>query len=289
MINTETTPTAYLTEETSPVSLMQNSNLNPAPFELFKSIRLFDSITLKEIQNIGLMNRIDTKFVFHGELLPRLLHQLTNYYNILEIEDSRIFTYENIYWDTPHFSFYHNHHNGKLNRYKVRHRRYKETSATFLEIKFKSNKKRTIKQRMSVQDLHNKMPSTENMFLKQRLPVEFHHLQPSLFGTYKRITFASKKSNERVTIDFDAQFQNPESSKKVHLKKLVIAEVKRPIALASSLFLDIMHNYRIHTSSFSKYCIGCSMTAPEQIKTNRFKMQLRGLNFIELKDNHKWN
>ncbi|KAA3656938.1 MAG: VTC domain-containing protein [Calditrichaeota bacterium] len=289
MLNTETTPAAYFTEETLPVSLGHNTNPNPASFNMFKEIPQFDSISLKDIQNIGLMNRIDTKFVFHGKLLPMLLQQLTNHYYVLEIEDSRIFTYENVYWDTPDFRFYHNHHNGKLNRYKVRHRRYKETGTAFLEVKFKSNKKRTIKERISVHGLHKKMPLPENMFLKQRLPAEFHHLQPSLFGVYKRITFASKTSEERVTIDFDARFQNPGTGEKVHLKNVVIAEVKRPKAVAYSRFLDIMHNHRLHTSSISKYCIGCSMTAPERLKTNRFKMKLRGLHLIERKDCNKWN
>ncbi|KAA3615948.1 MAG: VTC domain-containing protein [Calditrichaeota bacterium] len=251
------------------------------PYSLRYRVLGFDSISLNDIQNISLMDRIDTKFIFTRQLLQQIFHQLTDFYNILEIKDNRIFTYQNVYWDTPGFSFYHNHHNGKLNRYKVRYRRYKETSTTFLEVKFKTNKKRTIKERISVRGLHKKMPGSDHSFLKKRLPEEFHHLQPSLIGIYKRITFASKTSNERVTIDFDARFQNPSSGEKVHLKSLIIAEVKQPKALTSSRFLDIMKHYRLQPTSFSKYCIGCCMTATDHIKTNRFKMKLRGLNLIE--------
>lgn len=255
------------------------------PYSLRYRILAFDAISLGQIKNISLMDRIDTKFVFPRQLLQRVIHQLSDFYNILEIKDNRIFTYQNVYWDTPDFKFYHNHHNGKLNRYKVRYRRYRETRTTFLEVKFKTNKKRTIKERISVHGLHKSMPQTEHSFLMQRLPSEFHDLQPSLIGTYRRITFASKTSQERVTIDFDARFKNPMTGQDVHLKNLIIAEVKQSKALTSSRFLEIMRQYRLQPTSFSKYCIGCCMTAKDSIKTNRFKLKLRGLNQIERRIN----
>ncbi len=255
------------------------------PFSLGYRVLAFDAISLNDIKNISLMDRIDTKFIFPRQLLQRIIHQLSDFYNILEIKEERIFTYQNIYWDTPDYKFYHNHHNGKLNRYKVRYRRYRETRTTFLEVKFKTNKKRTIKERISVRGLHKRMLPSEHEFLMRRLPAEFHNLRPSLIGTYKRITFASKTSYERVTIDFDARFQNPASESIVHLKNLIIAEVKQSKALTSSRFLDIMRQYRLQPTSFSKYCIGCCMTVKESIKTNRFKMKLHGLNQIERKIN----
>ena len=47
-------------------------------------------------------------------------------------------------------TLYHDHHNGKLNRYKVRRRRYIDTDTEFLEVKLKNNKKRTIKSRIKL-------------------------------------------------------------------------------------------------------------------------------------------
>ncbi|MCB9501235.1 MAG: polyphosphate polymerase domain-containing protein [Deferribacteres bacterium] len=279
---------SHFVEDPDVVHLPFDQKITNSHF-LAAKIHNFESISLNEIEHISLMDRVDTKFTFPVSLLPQIIKKLEYFYNILEIKENRIFTYQNVYWDTAHFNFYHAHHNGKLNRYKVRFRRYKETGAAFLEVKFKTNKKRTIKERISVQGLYKSMLPVEDIFIKQRLPKEYQDLQPSLLGVYRRITFTSKTSKERVTIDFDVRFQHPSSGKKVYLKNLVIAEVKRSKTLTSSRFLDVMREYRLHATSFSKYCIGCCITAGERIKTNRFKMKIRGLNLIELRNKKNGN
>lgn len=64
-------------------------------------------------------------------------------------------------------TFYHDHHNGKLNRFKIRQREYMDTKTSFLEVKFKNNQRRT------------------------------QH------SGYQQIAIANEKTAERLTIDFN--------------------------------------------------------------------------------------
>ena len=102
-----------------------------------QQITLFEPITLKEMDSVKLMNRKDTKFIFNEKMLPALLKDLTKNYKILEISKKRESQYKTMYFDTEDFKFYTQHHNGKLNRHKVRYRQYIDVDLTFLEVKFK--------------------------------------------------------------------------------------------------------------------------------------------------------
>ena len=105
-----------------------------------QQISAFEPISLKEMDRVKLMNRKDTKFIFNEEKLPELLEALKDNYNILEISNKRESLYKTMYFDTDDFKFYTQHHNGKLNRHKVRYRQYADVDTTYLEVKFKSNK-----------------------------------------------------------------------------------------------------------------------------------------------------
>ena len=56
-------------------------------------------------------------------------------YKVLEIDMIRSFPYHTTYLDTPDFLFYTQQLRGKLNRHKIRYRRYESTGISFLEIK----------------------------------------------------------------------------------------------------------------------------------------------------------
>ena len=92
------------------------------------------------------MDRIDSKFVADISVLGCILEACKNDYTILDIQDTSIFKYENTYYDTLNYDLYRMHHNGKLNRYKIRQRHYSDTDQTYFEIKKKTNKKKPIRQ-----------------------------------------------------------------------------------------------------------------------------------------------
>ena len=119
---------------------------------------------LAEQMQARLMNRVDTKFLVPAYLLDACLRGLEHHYSILEIDGRRRFTYDTLYFDTPERQLYLDHHNGKLNRFKLRIRHYRETGDSFLEVKKKNNRERTIKNRLPLtsQTVASAMRSNSN-------------------------------------------------------------------------------------------------------------------------------
>src|SRR5664279_6433090 len=119
--------------------------------EIHKLLSSFVPIGLNEMDDVSLMNRVETKYVFSANKLPELLNHLSKGYRMLDIDLMRIFPYHTTYLDTSDFLFYTQQLRGKLNRHKVRYRCYESTGLAFLEIKKRTNKNRTIKWRIESQ------------------------------------------------------------------------------------------------------------------------------------------
>ncbi|MBT4478083.1 MAG: VTC domain-containing protein, partial [Flavobacteriales bacterium] len=104
----------------------------------------FETITLSEMDDVKLMSRTDTKFVFNFSRLPEFLEKLSPFYKVLLIDGNLIHDYKSLYFDTEDRKFYIEHHNRRVNRNKIRFREYVGSGLTFLEIKLKNNKGKTI-------------------------------------------------------------------------------------------------------------------------------------------------
>jgi hypothetical protein len=116
-------------------------------------LQRFNSISLQEMDGVRLMNRTDTKFMISREQLEQLLSGLNTNYRVLEVEGILINRYKTLYFDTPDFLCYRQHHSGKRNRFKVRKREYVESHISYLEYKEKTNKGRTIKSRIKLGEI----------------------------------------------------------------------------------------------------------------------------------------
>jgi len=233
-------------------------------------------ITLKEMDNVKLMDRTDTKYTFHISQLNQILQEVCNDYKTLSVENKLMSKYETLYYDTNTLSLYSQHHNGKLNRYKIRHRTYVESNLGYLEVKFKNNKGRTIKQRIKKLNVPHIWDDHSKEFLDASQPFETSTLQPVVWVNYNRITLVSTKALERVTIDINMQFINENAE--VDLSSLVIAEVKQ-LSKHPSVFANIMKKHYIREGSMSKYCMAIAFTN-EAVKKNSFKMKLIQINKI---------
>jgi len=230
----------------------------------------FQPIDLKEMDSVKLMNRTDTKFIFNISQYQKIMNEIKDDYRVLEVEGKRISRYETLYYDTSRFDLYNKHHQGKLNRYKIRHRTYVESNIGFLEVKFKNNKGRTIKTRISQKDVPVTWGDESELFLNKMLPFQPHSLQPVIWINYSRLTLVNKTSAERLTIDLGLEFKKNGMSQK--LDRLVIAEVKQEKRKASP-FMSVMKKYHIREGSISKYCMGIAFTCDE-VKKNNFKNKL---------------
>ena len=237
----------------------------------------FESITLKEMENVKLMNRTDTKFVFHIEKFPSILEALKSDYKVLEIMNNRICDYQTLYYDTDNFDLYMKHHNGRLNRYKVRCRKYVESDLNFFEIKFKNNKSRTIKSRIKLDTIDYSLHSSAKEFLKSVTNLRPENLKPVCWVNYSRITLVNKNLPERLTLDIGLTVKNENNEKK--FEQMVIAELKQDSSSSKSPFFRLMNKSRIKKYSISKYCLGVTQLFPE-VKQNLFKSKLLILNKI---------
>ena len=227
----------------------------------------YEPIGLKEMDEVKLLDRMDTKFTFRFAELPGLLKNASPFYYVLDINNVRINRYETLYFDTNGFNLYHQHHNGKLNRCKVRYRCYTDSDLNFFEIKLRNNRDRTIKERICEETVENEIKGKAGKFLTKKTCIKPEDLAAKLWVYYSRITLVNKSSKERLTIDINLNYKN--GDKTVSFPDLVIAEVKQEKA-CRSYFTKMMKEKHIRSNSISKYCFGIT-SLYENIKMNNFK------------------
>jgi len=238
-----------------------------------------EPITLHQMKDIRLMDRLDFKFVAPVSLLPDLLEQMESDFMVQEINDKRISPYTTQYFDTFDMGFFVMHQNGKLNRQKIRIRSYVDSNLSFLEVKNKNNKGRTTKLRIpfdsrrvdSINDFDE-----EKDFLANHSIFDVNSLVPALENSFQRITMVNNNKTERITIDLNIAFLNAKTQREEQLDRLMILELKQD-GWTHSHFRDILADMKIRRNSFSKYCIGIALTDSEA-KNNRFKRKLIRLN-----------
>lgn len=236
----------------------------------------FEPITLEQMDGVKLLNRLDTKFVINQSNLLNILQGLQKDYYILDIEGVRVYPYHTTYFDTEDMLAYRNHHNGKLNRYKVRLRTYVISGQNYFEIKFKNNKRRTIKSRVNVPSNTLVIDGKSEELLIKKSPFKAADLQPKLTVKFSRTTLVSKKMNERITLDTGISFTNDQ--KKKDYNGLMIIEVKQGKTEESPI-IKRLHNMHVSPARLSKYCLGV-ISIYDGIKYNLFKETLLNINRI---------
>ncbi|GAB4299259.1 MAG: polyphosphate polymerase domain-containing protein [Marinilabiliales bacterium] len=238
----------------------------------------FKAVSLKEIDKISFLNRVDTKFVFNIHKLPDILKESLEYYKILEIKKNRIFSYKTYYFDSDDYKLYLSHQNGKLNRYKVRIREYLTTKDYFVELKQKTNKNRTVKTRLKIDKQVDYLPDNAMDFLNKQLPIDVAALKNKLTVLFDRITLADFINNERVTVDFNLKYEKNNNT--IELPYLTIVEIKNDRNSSFSELYRILKKHNIHPLGMSKYCIGL-LQFEKELKYNNFKKRLITLKKIK--------
>jgi len=233
-----------------------------------------DPIQLEEMDQVKLMNRTDTKYWFHIDRLNNLLQEIKTDYFILEINGESELPYNTTYFDTENNRMFSDHHNGKLNRYKVRRRAYVSSGISFLEVKFKSNKGRTIKKRIPSEFGNTLFTKLECDFINHHIPFNTSELRPSLINNFSRLTLVNKNFKERCTIDLNLQFEI--GDKMIALENLVIVEIKSEGKSEHSPLARALREKRIKCSGFSKYAVGRTLT-DAHLKRNAFKEKIRSI------------
>lgn len=202
--------------------------------------------------------RKDTKYQFHYEMALDILNDLKDDYVLVLHREQTSQQYATVYYDTADLDFYKAHHNGHGNRRKIRIRTY-EDGLSFLELKQKTNKGITQKQRTTSVDA---IPES---------------LIPQIEVRYRRITLYSKTFEEKLTFDFQLNFIREDES--IRFDEIVIAESKRAKS-TPSVFMDLMKKKRVLSTSFSKYCFGLA-SLHRAVKKNNFKQLIAKTNKLK--------
>jgi len=238
----------------------------------------YSPISLKEMDEVRLMNRVDTKFLTSFLLLPDILRRLQMNYFVLEVNGLRMNAYQTMYLDTSDRAMYLAHHNGRFKREKIRVRAYVDSRTTFLEVKNKNNKGRTKKKRMKLPEMKAYKQQEAESFLELNADYSLDRLIPQLENSFHRTTLVNKKKTERLTIDMDLSFRNPSSGVEKQIEDLVVIELKQS-AYQPSYAKSVLSDFRIQPMGFTKYCFGTILTVPD-VKRNRFKEKIIKLNKI---------
>lgn len=241
-------------------------------------LKTFDPITLKEMDSVQLLDRIDTKFVFGEALLTALLDAMHGEYRVLEVSGERGTGYRTLYYDTSALRHFNDHHSGRPLRSKVRYREYVGSGLSFLEVKRKTGRGRTDKVRLRVDGIPLSMPDEHVAFIHKATGyVEPHTAQ--LWNSFKRYTFVHRRRSERLTIDTGVAFER--EGRKAVLGPACIAELKQQPSDPDSPFSGLMQDLGQRPTGMSKYCVGMWKLVPEMqygtfIKTFHEMARLQG-------------
>lgn len=231
-------------------------------------------ISLSEMDSVSLMKRTDTKFIIHERDLIAVLENIQDQYRVLEIDGKRLLNYSSLYFDTPKKKFYHDHHNGKVNRTKVRMRKYVESDLCYLEVKQFDGKGKITKSRIPIDDFETDLSNSSLEFIENTTQ-KTYDLEPIIWNDFNRITLVNLESKERITIDLNLSFKINDSFKTFN--NLVVIEVKQDRFSRSSPLVQQLKLKQINPYKFSKYCIGM-ISVYSDLKQNRFKKKLMKVN-----------
>jgi hypothetical protein len=237
-------------------------------------------VSLQEINSLSMMDRVEVKYIFPVNKMSALIRLLKDNYRVLEIKNTRALPYNTTYLDTSDYLFYNQHTRGEFSRHKIRYRRYEINGDSFLEIKMKTNKKRIIKWRIENSFEPGVYNEDAEDLIGLYLPVSSSLLSPSLINRFNRITVIGKETDERITLDYNINFTDPNSGSYTEMPYLGVIEMKKTGFSQCSPFNSIAKSLNIYPEGFSKYCTGNAILKTG-LKTNMIKPKILLLNKIE--------
>lgn len=260
-----------------------NMQFTPQTSEWFE--QGFAPISLEALNaKAAMLSRIDNKYVLDKPALMAAMPALSQYFEVLEIEGNRAFTYATRYFDTPSFEAYYEHHQGLRKGFKVRVRRYMDAGLCYLELKVKGQRGMTEKHRMpyEVADLGALTPEAKAFV---STVYSGHYGKPFLYDLhraldiqYRRITLVAKEGGERMTIDTDLRFAFNGQRMELGCERFIV-ETKSALGRG---FADrvLQRSGNRSTKKCSKYCIGTAALGLVS-RHNRFLPTMRKLDLIE--------
>ena len=239
------------------------------------ALRSFLPISLEDTnKSASMLKRIDNKYVVDKAKLRSILDQLRADFRVLNIDGRSVFSYESCYFDDRQRCF-HEHVQGRRQRFKVRTRRYVESDKAFFEVKLKGKRGQTDKSREVCGDYYSFVIDDDQQHMlrklyEQRYGKRFsYRLAPALHVSYRRFTLVSRSGRERITVDFNLGFETPTGRQAFIGDDFIIIETKTADGRGKSdRALKCQHVRSVN--GCSKYCLGMVLTG-EVERFNKFR------------------
>ncbi|WP_336660142.1 polyphosphate polymerase domain-containing protein [Leucobacter sp. USHLN153] len=236
-------------------------------------------VSLEElVAEAALLTRVDRKYLLPLGAAARVLAELDESTRVLEIDGRRSFAYDSVYFDTSERTSYRLTAQRRRRRFKLRTRSYLDTGGAYLELKTKSGRGATVKERFPCTAdararLDRQQRSRVEMMLAERGhdPELVPRLQPALVSRYRRTTLLLGDGS-RATIDAELQWSDP-AGRAIALPSYAIIESKStggPSPLDRSLWRSGQR-----PSGISKFGTGTAALYPE-LPGNKWARALRG-------------
>ena len=245
------------------------------PDALADALAPLSTVGLVELDQAQLHDRVESKVILHQRDVAVAIARLADRYRVLEHEAMHTQHYRTEYFDDGNLRSYHEHHNQKANRLKVRYRTYMNSDLTYFEIK-RAIGGRTVKDRQRTMRPGDQLHPEDALFVFEKTGWESARLSPSITIDYDRILLVKDDFSERVTIDLNVRFQS--DGHHVAAEGLAICEFKQSRHdRTSPAVLAVQRRPQM----FSKYCMGLASCHPN-LRRNRFKKVFRSLATIDV-------
>ncbi len=238
------------------------------------------SISLERlVAQAALLQRVDRKYLVPAVSAAVILDGVDRRSRVLEIGGQRNFAYDSVYFDTPDHLSYRLTAQRRRRRFKLRTRSYLDAGTAYLELKTKSGRGSTVKDRVPYDPQNRDMLTAEGRGYVSELLERHGHdphlveqLRPSLVIRYRRATLLLP-CGSRATIDTELRWKTADGEQRTALPGHVIIETKsprRPSELDRTLWRA---GYR--PSSLSKFGTGTAALHPE-LPSNKWARTLGG-------------
>ena len=239
---------------------------------------MVDPIGLDELMALAeLQTRVDRKYFVPAGLFRRMITELADEMQVLDIDGRRTFGYESVYFDTPQLATYRAHLQRRRQRFKARTRTYTDSGLCMFEVKLTGARGETVKQRVPhpVEDsaeltagAMTHLRTTLGQAYQQDMPAG---LRPTLATTYRRTTFVSRTGEVRLTCDVGLVCLNVRHEVR-DTGTHVLVESKS--AGRGSAPDRILRELGVRPASVSKYCVGVAALHPD-LPSNPWQQTLR--------------
>lgn len=250
-------------------------NNNPGPFALLHPVSL-EALNTKA----PMLTRLDHKYVLRQRVLEQAGNALGRHFDILEIGGRRAFAYETFYFDDADLRCYHDHRQGRRQRFKVRVRRYPDDNLCFVEVKLKDKRGMTVKRRLGIAPSQYAQLDDHAIHYVGRMHHELYGrelqrtLMPTLEVRYERTTLVAKDGGERLTIDRRLAFSYGGPWHAADADLMIVETKSRNGNGVADRILRALHQHP--TPNCSKYCVGMNLTGAVRNR-NKFLPALRKL------------